>query len=380
MAENVTTGFFGSLEKTKWDLWLAAATIGLVVFGLVMVYSASGYIAEQRYHAPSYHFLVRQLIWVALGLGAMLITMRIDYLHYWKPQVVYGLLSLSLLLLAAVFFFPARNGAHRWLTFGSWSAQPSELAKIALIIFLARFLAVREQAGELGDFMTTVIPASVVAGILALLIIREPDLGTTLMLGIIFIAMMFASGVRIWPLFAFAAPVALIAGFFFIYLVPWRWERIRIFLDPESDPQDKGFQVVQSLIAVGSGGLSGLGLGEGKQKLSFLPEPHADFIFAVIGEELGFVGAVTVVLVFGILLWRGLRVSRRAPDRFAQLLALGLTVMLIAQAFFNISVVLSLVPNKGIPLPFVSAGGSSLLFAMAAIGVLLNISEKAKKV
>lgn len=289
-------------------------------------------------------------------------------------------MSLSLLLLAAVFFFPARNGAHRWLTFGSWSAQPSELAKIALIIFLARFLAVREQAGELGDFMTTVIPASVVAGILALLIIREPDLGTTLMLGIIFIAMMFASGVRIWPLFAFAAPVALIAGFFFIYLVPWRWERIRIFLDPESDPQDKGFQVVQSLIAVGSGGLSGLGLGEGKQKLSFLPEPHADFIFAVIGEELGFVGAVTVVLVFGILLWRGLRVSRRAPDRFAQLLALGLTVMLIAQAFFNISVVLSLVPNKGIPLPFVSAGGSSLLFAMAAIGVLLNISEKAKKV
>ncbi|HWQ33464.1 MAG TPA: putative lipid II flippase FtsW [Blastocatellia bacterium] len=380
MAEKATTGFFGSLENTKWDLWLAAATIGLVVFGLVMVYSASGYIAEQRFKVPSYYFLVRQLIWVALGLGAMLVTMRIDYLHYWKPQVVYGLLGISLLLLAAVFFFPARNGAHRWITFGSWSAQPSELAKIALIIFLARFLSVREQAGELGDFMTTVVPASVVAGILALLIIREPDLGTTLMLGIIFIAMMFASGVRIWPLFAFAAPVVLIAGFFFIYMVPWRWERIKIFLDPESDPRNKGFQVVQSLIAVGSGGLSGLGLGEGKQKMSFLPEPHADFIFAVIGEELGFVGAVTVVMVFGFLLWRGLVVSRRAPDRFAQLLSLGLTVMLIAQAFFNISVVLSLVPNKGIPLPFVSAGGSSLLFAMAAIGVLLNISEKAKKV
>jgi cell division protein FtsW len=380
MAEKATTGFFNALEETKWDLWLAAATIGLVVFGLVMVYSASGYIAEQRFKAPSHYFLLRQLIWVALGLGAMYVTMRVDYLHYWKPEVVYGLLGASIVLLGLVFFFPPRNGAHRWITFGSWfSAQPSELAKLALIIFLARFLAVREQARELDDLKMTLLPASAVAGILALLIIREPDLGTALMLGIIFIAMMFASGVKIWPLFAFAVPAAAIAGFFLIWLSPWRWKRILIFLNPESDPQGAGYQVYQSLITVGSGGLSGLGLGEGKQKLSFLPEPHSDFIFAVIGEELGFVGAVTVVLVFGFLLWRGLMVSRRAPDRFGQLLALGLTMMLIAQAFFNISVVLSLAPNKGIPLPFVSAGGSSLLFAMAAIGLLLNISEKGRK-
>ena len=259
------------------------------------------------------------------------------------------------------------------------SAQPSELAKLALIIFLARFLSVREQEKEIDDFLATMIPAGLVTAVLALLILKESDLGTTLMLGIIFIAMMFASGVRVWPLFAVAAPVMLIAGFFFIYLVPWRWERVKIFMNPESDPLGKGFQVVQSLIAVGSGGLSGTGLGEGKQKMMYLPEPHADFIFAVISEELGFAGAVTVVLIFGFLLWRGLRVCRRAPDRFAELLALGLTVMLTAQAFFNISVVLSLLPNKGIPLPFVSAGGSSLLFAMAAVGMLLNISEKGKK-
>ncbi len=379
MAEKTaTTGFSGALENAKWDIWLATATVGLVVFGLVMIYSASGYIAQERFGNANY-FLTRQGVWVLLGFALMLVMMRIDYLYYWQPQVVYGLLGISVVLLGLVFFFPARNGAHRWISFGSMSAQPSELAKLALIIFLARFLSVREQEKEIDDFLATMIPAGLVTAVLALLILKESDLGTTLMLGIIFIAMMFASGVRVWPLFAVAAPVMLIAGFFFIYLVPWRWERVKIFMNPESDPLGKGFQVVQSLIAVGSGGLSGTGLGEGKQKMMYLPEPHADFIFAVISEELGFAGAVTVVLIFGFLLWRGLRVCRRAPDRFAELLALGLTVMLTAQAFFNISVVLSLLPNKGIPLPFVSAGGSSLLFAMAAVGMLLNISEKGKK-
>lgn len=381
MAEKATTGFFGALDDTKWDLWLAVSIIGLVVFGLVMVYSASGYVAEHRFDPPRphYYFLVRQFVWVLLGVAAMLITMRIDYLHYWKPSVVYGLLGLSIVLLSLVFFFPARNGAHRWLSFGSWSAQPSELAKLALIIFLARFLTVREQARELADFTTTVIPAGAVAAVLAFLIMAEPDLGTTLMLGIILMTMLFASGVRVWPLFAVSVPVLLIAGFFFIYMVPWRWQRIQVFLNPESDLRGAGYQVVQSLIAVGSGGMYGRGLGEGTQKLMFLPEPYADFIFAVIGEELGMIGAVTVVLIFGFVLWRGFLAGHRAPDKFAQLLAIGLTVMLIAQALFNISVVLSLVPNKGIPLPFVSAGGSSLVFAMAAVGILLNISEKGRK-
>src|SRR5581483_2030313 len=378
MAEKATTRLMGSLDEVRWDIWLATATIGLVVFGTVMIYSASGYVAQERF-GDAHHFLVRQVAWVLLGLLAMMMTMRIDYRHYWNLPVVYGLLGVSVVLLGLVFFFPARNHAHRWISFGSWaSAQPSEMAKIALAIFLARFLSVREQEGETGNFLTTVIPASVVTGGLAVLIIKEPDLGTTLMLGAISLAMMFASGVRVLHLLSFT-PLLLVAFYFYIFRVGWRWDRILIFLNPESDPRDKGFQVLQSLIAVGSGGLSGLGLGEGRQKMLYLPEPHADFIFAVVSEELGLIGAVTLVLAFGFLLWRGLLVSRRASDRFGQLLALGLTVMLVAQAFFNISVVLSLVPNKGIPLPFVSAGGSSLLFTLAAIGILLNISEKGTK-
>jgi cell division protein FtsW len=361
-----------AVEEVRWDLWMAVATIGLVLFGVVMVYSASGFIAKERFGGTHY-FLVRQVVWAGLGLVAMIGAMRIDYRRWAQPAVVYGLLGVSLLLLVAVLFFPARHGAHRWILIGSWSAQPSELAKIALIIFLARFLAQREAEGWVEDFRMTVVPACVVLGLLAALIMREPDLGTTLMLGAVFVVMMFAGGAPLRHLLKFA-PLLLPAIYFFIIRVPWRWERITAFLHPESDPLGSGFQVLQSLIAVGSGGVSGLGLGEGKQKLFYLPEPYADFIYAVIAEELGLIGAVTVVLVFGFLLWRGLAVSRRAPDRFGQLLALGLTTMIIAQAFFNISVVLGLVPTKGIPLPFISSGGSALLFALAAVGILLNIS------
>jgi cell division protein FtsW len=377
MAQQETTGFFSALEDAKWDVWLAATVLGLVVFGIIMVYSASGYVGEVRFHNHHY-FLLRQLLWVTLGMGAMLVMMRIDYLHYWKPGVVYSLLIISAILLIAVFFFPTRNNAHRWIIIGQFSAQPSEIAKIALIIFLSRFLSRRLQEKEISNFWMTVAPATALAGVLALLILKEPDLGTTLMLGVVFITMMFASGVRVLHLMAFL-PVVLLVGYVYILGSGFRMGRIRAFFDPEAYAMKEGFQTMQSLIAIGSGGISGFGLGQGRQKLMFLPEPHNDFIFAVIGEELGFIGAVTVVLIFGFLLWRGIQISRRAPDKFGQLLALGLTVMLVAQAFFNISVVLNLLPNKGIPLPFVSAGGSSLLFAMASIGILLNISEHGKR-
>jgi cell division protein FtsW len=376
MAENSTTGMLNALEEVRWDLWLAVTTIGLVLFGVVMVYSASGAIAGARFGSSS-HFLLRQLVWAALGLGVMLMAMKVDYHHYERPAVIYGLLGLSVFLLVLALFFPARNGAHRWITFGSWSAQPSELAKIALIVFLARFLVRREEEGELEDFKLTMLPACVVMGLLAALIMKEPDLGTTVMLGVVFVVMMFAGGVPLLHLLKLS-PLLLPAVYFFIIREPFRWKRILVFLNPESDPQGDGFQVLQSLIAVGSGGISGAGLGEGKAKLFYLPEPHADFIFAVVAEELGLIGAATVVLVFSFFMWRGFKVSRRAPDRFGQLLALGLVTMIIGQAFFNISVVLSLVPTKGIPLPFVSAGGSSLLFALAAVGMLLNISRQSE--
>ncbi len=357
-----------TLDQIRWDLWMAATAVGLVFFGVVMVYSASG--GEK----DSEQYLLTQVKWAVLGLVALAITMRVDYHFYSKPIVVYSLILVCVALLIAVFFFPARNGAHRWLSLGPMSGQPSELAKLALVVFLAWFLTQRQGQGILDSFTETVIPAAVITGVLAVLIVREPDLGTTGMLGLIFVIMLFVAGVPLRHLMKFA-PLVLVGGYYFIGRVSWRWGRVIAFLDPENDPQGKSYHVMQSLIAVGSGGVNGAGLGQGKQKLLYLPEAQSDFIFAVIAEELGLIGTVTVVLVFAFLLWRGFRACHRAPDRFGYLLALGLTTLIISQALFNISVVLSLVPTKGIPLPFVSAGGSSLVVTLAAVGILLNISE-----
>lgn len=377
MATKTTNRVFDAIEEVQWDMLLACSAVGLALFGLVMVYSASGAVPTDKF-GGSFHFALRQLAWAAAGIVAMLILMRIDYQRYASPMLILLLLAVSVVLLLAVFFFKARNGAHRWITFGSLSAQPSELAKLAFIAFMAYFLARRNEDDEQGSFQATFIPAAVVTGMLMALILKEPDLGTAMMIGIIFVVMMMVGKVPLWHLLALALPVTLI-GWVYIWMTPFRRGRITAFLNPEADPQGAGYQILQSLYAVGSGGISGVGLGSGKQKLGYLPEARTDFIFAVIGEELGFIGSVLVVVVFGILLWRCLKASFRAPDQFGQLLGIGLTTMLVAQAFFNMSVVLSLVPTKGIPLPFVSAGGSSLLFALAAVGVLLNISEQARQ-
>ncbi len=377
MATKTTNRVFDAIEEAQWDMLLACSAVGLALFGLVMVYSASGAVPTDKF-GGSFHFALRQLAWAVAGIIAMLVLMRIDYQRYASPTLILLLLGVSVVLLLAVFFFKARNGAQRWIAFGSFSAQPSELAKLAFIAFMAYFLTRRNEDDEQGSFQATFVPAAVVTGMLMALILKEPDLGTALMIGIIFVVMMMVGKVPLWHLLALAFPVALI-GWVYIWMTPFRRGRILAFLHPEDDPQGAGYQILQSLYAVGSGGISGVGLGNGKQKLGYLPEARTDFIFAVIGEELGFIGSVLVVLVFGILLWRCLKASFRAPDRFGQLLGIGLTTMLVAQAFFNMSVVLSLVPTKGIPLPFVSAGGSSLLFALAAVGVLLNISEQARQ-
>ncbi|MCI0337800.1 MAG: putative lipid II flippase FtsW [Acidobacteria bacterium] len=371
MVQRKRKNLLKTVEELRWDLWLAVTTIGLVIFGVVMVYSASA--ATRSPHK----FLLAQIAWATLGLIVMALLRRIDYHHYAQPGFIYGFLIICVILLLIVFLFPAVNGAHRWLTFKGLSAQPSELAKIALVIFLAWFLSERGRDGELDDFWATVAPATVVMGILGLLILKEPDLGTTLMLGGIFIIMMFAAGVPLRHLLKLS-PFLLLAVIWLVVRVAWRWDRVKSFLDPESDPLGKGYQVLQSLIAVGSGGLHGLGFGQSKQKFSFLIAPQSDFIFAVIAEEVGLVGAATLVLAYGLLLWRGLRAGRRAPDRLGELIAIGLTTGLVGQAFFNISVALNLLPAKGITLPFVSAGGSSLLVALAAAGILLNISEQGK--
>lgn len=359
-------------RKLQADEWLFAATLGLALFGVVMVYSASADLAFAE-NGTQYHYVKRQAMWTVAGLLAMMAAMHFDYGWLRDRRVVAGFLAGTVVLLIAVFAFPRINGAHRWIRFGGFSLQPSELSKLALVIFLARFL--ERRAGEEHALWKTFVPCVLMTGLLILLVAAEPDLGTAMMLGIICVTMLFAAGARLLYLGAVGA-VGAVGIVLMIVLFPWRLGRVTAFLDPWADAQGTGFQVVQSLISVGSGGTNGLGFAQGRQKMLFLPFAHSDFIFAVIGEELGLLGALTVVSVFGLFLWRGVRAARRAPDRFGMLLGLGIVIGIVAQALFNISVVLSLVPTKGIPLPFISYGGSSMMLTLVSVGVLLNISQQ----
>ncbi len=360
-------------RKLQVDEWLFAAAVGLSLFGVVMVYSASAVSAASQ-NGSQYHYVIRQSVWTALGLGAMLAAMRLDYTLLRSPVVVYGLLILSAVLLLAVFGFSPINGARRWIKFKSLRMQPSELTKFALTLFLAWFL--ERRAGEEGSLGKTFMPCLSVTGLLVVLVVAEPDLGTALMLAVVCGVMLYAAGARLSHLALAAAP-ALVGLAALLLFVPYRLARMVTFLDPWADPQGASYQVVQSLIAVGSGGVDGLGFTAGRQKMFFLPFAHSDFIFAVVGEELGLLGALTVIGAFGLLLWRGMRAAMRAPDRFGMLLGLGIVTGIVAQALFNISVVLALVPTKGIPLPFISYGGSALVPTLFAVGVLLNISQHA---
>ena len=360
-------------RKLAPDKWLFAATVSLALFGVVMVYSASAVIAQKE-NGNQFHYVLKQGVWVAIGFVVMLLMMQFNYQQLKSRRVVYGLLLLCTIGLLGVFAFSATNGAHRWLKFPGFSLQPSEISKLALILFLAYFL--EKRAGEEGDFWRTFVPCGIVTGWLAGLIVIEPDFGTAMMLVFIFVVVIYTAGARVVHLAMAAAPALLVAGGLLIF-VPWRFKRLVTFLDPWADPLGAGFQVVQSLIAIGSGGIDGLGFAQGKQKMLFLPFAHSDFIFAVVGEELGLVGALTIVLVFALFLWRGVRTALLAPDRFGMLLSLGIVTCIVAQALFNISVVLSLVPTKGIPLPFISYGGSSLVPTLAAVGILLNVSQHA---
>jgi len=360
-------------RKLAPDKWLFAATTGLALFGVVMVYSASAVMA-QRENGSQFYYVLKQGVWVAIGFIVMLLAMQFNYQLLKRRGIVYGLLIISTLSLLVVFGFSARNGAHRWIQGPGFSVQPSELSKLALIIFLAYFL--EKRAGEERDLLRTFIPCGMVTGWLAGLIVIEPDFGTALMLVLIFTVVIYTSGARLLHLGLAAAP-ALVMAIGLLIFVPWRLRRLVTFLDPWADPQGGGFQVVQSLIAVGSGGPNGLGFAQGKQKMLFLPFAHSDFIFAVVGEELGLVGTLAIIFVFALFLWRGIRTALLAPDRFGMLLSLGIVTSIVVQALFNISVVLSLVPTKGIPLPFISYGGSSLVPTLAAVGILLNVSQHA---
>ena len=358
-------------RKLKSDKVLFLATVLLVCASVVMVYSASAALAMNRFNQP-YFFLVKQAMWAALGLAAMSIAMRFDYRNYREPSFIWVSLGLVALALIGVLFSPAINGSRRWFGIGGFGVQPSELAKLGAVFFIAGHLERRMH--RIDEIPYALLPIGLVVGALVGLILLEPDLGTAMTLLLIAIAMVFTAGLS-YRYIVGAMLCGVPVVYFILMSASYRRRRLMAFWDPWSDPLGDGFQVIQSLIAVGSGGLIGRGFMSGVQKLFYLPEPHTDFIYAVIGEEFGLMGTTIVLMCFMVIAWRGLKIAMEAPDRFGAFLAVGLTTMIAVQAFFNISVVLGLVPTKGLPLPFVSAGGSSLLISLVGMGILLNVSQ-----
>jgi cell division protein FtsW len=361
-------------KRVSVDRWLFTVTMLLVFVGLVMVFSASAVMARERF-GSEYWFLSKQLMWAAAGIVAMVVTMRVDYRRYQHPALVFSLVGLTTLLLISVFFLDRSHHTHRWIHLGGLSFQPSELAKPVLILFLAYFLEGRTKTMD--DWRNTLLPAAAPVVVSLGLIVLEPDLGTAIACAGIAACILYVAGMRL-RYFAYACGASLVPLYFLLFHVSWRRDRLLAFWNPYADRERAGFHIIQSLIAVATGGITGTGLMEGKQKLFYLPEPHTDFIFAVTAEELGLVGAFCVVALFAIFLWRGMRASWRTEDLFGRYLAVGITSMVVLQAFINISVVLGMMPTKGIPLPLVSYGGSSLFVTLACVGVLLNITKQAE--
>jgi len=360
-------------KRAGVDKWLFFITVLLIVAGLVMVFSASAIMAQERYHSP-YTFVGKQAGWALLGLLALLVLSHIDYTIYKSPRFIYPALCVTTFLLVLVFFIPGSHNTHRWIRFGDFfTFQPSEIAKPVLVLFLAWFLSTR--LDKMNDWKNTLLRAAIIPVVLIALVERQPDLGTALVLAGVTAMMLILAGME-WKYLFIALAAALPALAYELLKVGFRRQRMLVFLSPDSDPQGAGFHINQSLIAVGTGGLTGRGYMEGVQKLFFLPEAHTDFIYANIAEELGFIGAIAILILFVLFGWRGLRAAFRSPDPFARMVAFGITTTLVLQAFFNISVVVSLLPTKGIPLPLISSGGTSVFCTLASIGVLLNITRK----
>lgn len=357
--------------KATSDRMLFITTSLLTIFGLVMVYSASSIMASSKHGMSSYYFL-RQLAFAAAGYLTMLVLMNVDY-HVWqKDRMVWLSLVGSACALLFVLTQPKMNGAHRWFYLGPLSLQPSEFVKLNLLVFLAAFLHKYEP--EINFFWRRLLPCLVVLVLFAGLIGVEPDLGGAACLILFATLLLFVAGLS-WKYIA--SGVVLSVPLMCLAMVRWPYHaaRIKSFLDPFHDPLGKSWQISQSLTAVGSGGPWGLGLGASKQKLFFLPEAHSDFIFAVVGEELGILGTSFICLAFLMFFYRGMKIAYKAPDAFGFYLGLGITLMVVIQAFINISMVLAMMPTKGIALPFISQGGSSLLLNLTAAGLLLNISQ-----
>lgn len=357
-------------KKLAFDALLFTTVLALVGLGVAMVFSASA-TAGIRSDDGLNPFLVKQLLAAGVGLVALLVLMHVDYRHLRRKTVVYGLLGAVTTLLIVALLGPSVRGTQRWIDLGPVSIQPSELAKLVLVVYLAYLASQDVKARSMPRLL---IPAAVVSAVLAWLVYLGRDLGSALMLGAVAGLMLFLAGVP-WAYLGVAVVSLVPAVISSILLVPYRWKRLEAFLDPERFRQSSGFQPFQSLVAVGSGGVFGLGLGGGYQKLHYLPDANSDFVYAILAEELGLMGALGVLVLFGLLFWRGVTAGLRAPDDFGRYLAWGLVGCLTIQALIHASVSLVILPTTGITLPFLSYGGSSLVVTLLASGVLLNISQ-----
>jgi cell division protein FtsW len=360
-------------RKLSFDMGLFTVATVIVVVGMVMIYSASAMIATQRFGHGPYYFLIRQGLFLGAGAAAVMFLMHVNPAILQDRRVHYGALGVVALGLIIALFQSPINGTHRWIALPWFNLQPSEFAKPAMVLFLASYLARRDE--RINDLTGTLLPVAFILALFAGLILLGRDFGTATTLVLVACGMIFAAGLSWHYIVGFALTLVPALGYFALNAA-YRRERLFVFLNPESDPQGAGFQPMQSLIALGTGGFEGLGIGNGRQKLFFLPEPHTDFIFSIIGEELGFAGALSLLAAFALLAWRGFRIARYSTNRFAFYAALGCTLMIVIQALINVSVALCLLPTKGIPLPLVSYGGSSLLASLMAVGLLLNFSQQ----
>ncbi len=360
-------------RRAAYDHVILLALLVLVGFGLVMAFSASGMVSLERY-GVSTRIFQRQLISVGIGLVVFWITAHWDYRRYATPAFIYPALAVTLILLVLALVLPTGQDVRRWIQVGPTRFQPSELAKLGVVVFVAYYLT--RYRSSLQSF-ALLMPLLGIVGVVLALIVVEPDLGTAFVIGLTVAALLFLGGVRLAYLLGLAG-ICVPLFLFLVLSASYRKDRILAFLNPEVDPSGIGYQIRQSLIAVGSGGWTGLGLTQSKQKLHFLPEAHTDFVFAVLGEELGLLGSLVMVALFVLLFWRGVRIAFRADTGFGSLLAMGIVCMVVLQGMINMCVVVSLLPTKGIPLPFVSVGGSSMLAMMAGVGILLNISRRCR--
>ena len=354
------------------DRTVLTITYLLLLIGLIMMFSASGVMAEMR-HGDSMFFLKRQAVWILLGLLILHWVSRRDY-EMWRSimPLMLGLTIVILVLVLVPMLGSQVNGARRWFRFAQFSFQPGELAKLTTVLYLASFIVRREE--DITNFTKGILPPVIVVGMLALLVLLEPDMGTTVVMGSILLGLLFLGGARISHLSGLTLSLLPLA-YMLIMQSDYRRRRLMSFLDPWEDPNNAGFQLTQSFVALGNGGLAGVGLAEGRQKLFFLPEAHADFVLALVGEELGFLGTSLLMVLFAILLVKGFRIAGRAPDAFGRYLASGVTLLIGIQVLINAGVVSGLLPTKGLTLPLVSYGGSSLLVSLTAIGILLSVSR-----